>query len=108
MPRGAIVFSAATRAACAALGSEITRVRRERRWSQAELAERIGVSVGTVRAVEKGLPSVTLGVAFEAAGVLGIDLLGGPGSVAARTAENRRVLALLPQRIRAEPADDDF
>ena len=108
MPRGVRVFSAATREVCAALGSEIARVRRERRWSQADLAERVGVSLGTVRAVEKGSPSVTLGVAFEAAGVLGIDLLGGPATVAARAAENRRALALLPQRVRAEDVDDDF
>ena len=108
MPRGVRVFSAGTRGACTALGSEIARVRRERRWSQAELAERIGVSLGTVRAVEKGSPSVTLGVAFEAAGVLGIDLLGGSAAAAARTADNRRALALLPQRVRAEAVDDDF
>lgn len=108
MPRGVMVFSAATREVCAALGSEIARARRERRWSQAELAERVGVSLGTVRAVEKGSPSVTLGVAFEAAGVLGIELFGGPATVSARTAENRRALALLPQRVRAEAVDDDF
>lgn len=103
-----MVFSAATRAVCAALGSEVARGRRERRWSQAELAERVGVSLGTVRAVEKGSPSVTLGVALEAAVVLGIDLLGGSATVATRTADNRRALALLPQRVRAEVVDDDF
>ena len=108
VPRGVRVFSAATREVCAALGSEIARVRRERRWSQTELAGRVGVSLGTVRAVEKGSPSVTLGVAFEAAGVLGIDLLGGPAAAAARRTENRRALALLPKRVRVEVVDDDF
>lgn len=108
MARGVTVFSAATRQVCAALGTEIARVRRERRWSQSELAERIGVSLGTVRAVERGVPSVTLGVAFEAAGVLGIDLLGGTELAAERTAANRRALALLPQRVHAEDVDDDF
>ncbi len=67
VPRGVSVYSAVTREVCAALGSEITRVRRERRWSQAALAERVGVSIGTVRAVEKGSPSVTLGAAKGAA-----------------------------------------
>lgn len=108
MARHVTVFSVPTRAVCAALGTEIARVRRERRWSQAELATRVGVSLGTIRAVEKGAPSVTLGVAVEAATVLGIELLGGPTAATARAAENRRALALLPQRIRAEAADDDF
>lgn len=108
MPRGVAVFSIATRQLCEALGTEISRARRERRWSQAELAERVGVSVGTVRAVESGAPSVTLGVVFEAAHVLGIVLLDGTAAAVARTAENRRVLQLLPQRIRSVAVDDDF
>jgi len=93
---------------CAALGTEIARTRRERRWTQAELSARVGVSLGTIRAVETGAPSVTLGVAVEAATVLGIDLLGGPAAASARVADNRRALTLLPQRIREEAVDDDF
>ncbi|MGY1887745.1 helix-turn-helix transcriptional regulator [Blastococcus sp. SYSU DS0753] len=108
MPRRRAVYSEPTRGVCAALGSEIARVRRERRWSQTELAQRVGVALGTIRAVEKGAPSVTLGVAVEAATVLGIDLLGGPSAAAARVADNRRMLALLPQRVRAEAVDDAF
>lgn len=108
MPRRVTVYSTPTRAACAALGSEISRVRRERRWSQTDLANRVGVALGTIRAVEKGSPSVTLGVAFEAATVLGIDLFGGQALAVARAAENRRTLELLPQRVRAEAVDDDF
>ncbi len=101
-------FSAVTRQACHALGTEIARARRERRWPQAELAERVGVSLGTIRAVERGTPSVTLGVALEAASVLGIDLLGGAEHAAERTAVNRRALTLLPQRVRTVAVDDDF
>lgn len=108
MPRHVAVYSAPTRDVCAALGSEIARARRERRWSQTELAERVGVALGTIRAVERGSPSVTLGVAVEAAVVLAIDLLGGPAAAATRAADNRRVLALLPRRVRAEAVDDDF
>jgi len=108
MPRRASVYSAPTRDVCAALGTEIARTRRERRWTQAELSARVGVSLGTIRAVETGAPSVTLGVAVEAATVLGIDLLGGPAAASARVADNRRALTLLPQRIREEAVDDDF
>ncbi|MCZ2818011.1 helix-turn-helix domain-containing protein [Modestobacter sp. VKM Ac-2984] len=108
MSRRVTVYSTPTRDVCAALGSEVARVRRERRWSQTELAERVGVALGTIRAVEKGAPSVTFGVAVEAATVLGIDLLGGPAAAATRAADNRRTLALLPQRVRAQAVDDDF
>lgn len=102
------VFSKSTRAVCEALGTEVSRVRRERRWSQSELAGRIGVSLGTLRSIEQGSPSVTLGAAIEAASVLGIDLLGGTDAATARAADNRHTLSLLPQRIRAQAVDDDF
>ena len=108
MARGVKVYSAATRQLCALLGSEVARVRRERRWSQAELAERIGVSLGTLSAIERGSTSVSLGSAFEAAYVLGLDLFGGTEAAAARAADNRRVLQLLPQRVREANVDDDF
>ncbi len=108
MPRRARTFSSVTVRLCAALGTEIARARRERRWSQTELAERVGISLGTVRAIEKGTPSVALGVAFEAATVLGIDLFGGTDAAAARSADNRRALQLLPKRVRSVVVDDDF
>jgi DNA-binding XRE family transcriptional regulator len=41
------------------LGLEVARARRVRRWSQAELAERAGVSRETVRKVEHGGHRVT-------------------------------------------------
>ena len=108
MGRSAKVYSSATRQLCAALGSEVARVRRERHWSQTELAERIGVSLGTVRAIERGSVSVSLGSAFEAAFVLGVDLFGGAETAAVRAADNRRTLALLPERVREAHVDDDF
>ena len=53
------------------LGDKVVLARRERRWTLAELAERVGVSVVTMRKVEKGYPSVALGTAFEAAALVG-------------------------------------
>jgi hypothetical protein len=47
-------------------------------------------------------------VAFEAAQVLGLVLMGGPDVAAARAAESRRVMQLLPQRVRSVSVDDDF
>ncbi|HTR89339.1 MAG TPA: helix-turn-helix transcriptional regulator [Solirubrobacteraceae bacterium] len=58
------------------LGAQIRLARRERRWSQQELAERIGVTARTVSKIEHGELSVSLGGAFEAAALLGVGLLG--------------------------------
>ena len=94
------------------LGLEIARARRARRWSQEELAERAGISAGTLRSVERGSPSATIGIAFEVASLVGIDLLGAsPDELPARVARSQDRLELLPSRVRARASDeldDDF
>src|SRR5665811_837660 len=65
----------------------------------------------TLRKVERGEPSVAIGIVFEVAVLLGIDLLGTPEEVHARTRRVQESLALLPPRVRhprADAADDDF
>ncbi len=75
-----------------------------------QLAERAGASVVTLRKVERGDLTVGLGVAFEAASILGVPLFHAD-------AERRRLeadrladrLALLPQAVRRpSEVDDDF
>lgn len=56
------------------LGAEVRLARRERRWSQAELAERAGVTSRTIYKIERGDLSVGLGAAFEAAALVGVPL----------------------------------
>jgi transcriptional regulator with XRE-family HTH domain len=56
------------------LGAQIRLARRKRRWSQAELAERVGITARTVYKIEHGDPSVSLGAAFEAAALLRVPL----------------------------------
>lgn len=56
------------------LGAQIRLARRERRWSQDELAERAGITTRTVYKIEHGDLSVRLGSAFEAAALLGVPL----------------------------------
>jgi transcriptional regulator with XRE-family HTH domain len=56
------------------LGAQIRLARRQRRWSQAELAGRVGITPRTVYKVEHGDLSVGLGAAFEAAALLGVTL----------------------------------
>jgi transcriptional regulator with XRE-family HTH domain len=101
----------AAAAAATALGSLVAAGRRERGWTAAELAERLGVSVQTLRRLERGSPTVAVGLVFEAALLCGVELFSTPqdqlGGLA-RDAETR--LALLPARVRPRPTviDDDF
>ena len=55
-------------------GSRIQLARHERRWTQQELADRAGIPHVTMRKVEHGDLSVGLGVAFEAAALVGVPL----------------------------------
>jgi transcriptional regulator with XRE-family HTH domain len=104
------VYSPIALEAARLLGARVRLARRERRWTLQELAQRVGVTHVTMRKVEHGDPTVGLGVAFEAAAVLGVPLF--HEQVARRALEAARVddrLALLPQQVR-QPAhvDDDF
>ena len=93
------------------LGNQIALARRRRRWTSAELAERVGVSVRTISNLEHGSPSVTIGVAFEAASILGVSLFGAEGpELAALVRRGQDTLALLPSRVYPDrlPADDNF
>jgi transcriptional regulator with XRE-family HTH domain len=92
------------------LGASIRLERRRRRWTVAELAERVGVTEATMLKVEHGNPGVRLGIAFEAAALTGVPLFDEDRS--RRALEASRVedrLAVLPQRVRQPlEADDDF
>ena len=91
------------------LGGKVVLARRERRWTLAELAERVGVSAVTMRKVERGDPSVALGTAFEAAALVGVPLF--HHDSARRSVEGEVVhsrLAVLPATVRSRRVDDDF
>ena len=109
MPR-ARTYSPLALEAAKLLGANVRLRRQQRRWTVAELAERVGVSEATMLKVEHGAPGVRLGIALEAAALVGVTLFDEDGS--RRALEAARVedrLALLPQRVR-RPAevDDDF
>jgi transcriptional regulator with XRE-family HTH domain len=104
-------FAPQTIDAAQVLGAQIAQARRARGWTAAELAERVGVSVRTISNLEHGSPTVAMGVAFEAATMLGISLFGVEGSALATLARRGRdTLALLPARVyrSREPVRDDF
>jgi transcriptional regulator with XRE-family HTH domain len=92
------------------LGARVRLARVQRRWTVSELASRLGVSEPTLRKVERGDPTVALGVAFEAAAALGVSLFHEDAD--RRRLELGRVsdrLAVLPQSVRKPTViDDDF
>lgn len=105
------VVSRQAAAAARLLGSMIRSERIRTGMPQHELAERIGVSKGTIVRLEKGHPGLEIGTVFEAAAVLGIPLLQSDRlSVHERLLMEQRQLAVLPQRVRIphEEVSDDF
>lgn len=110
MARQIRTYAPATIEALSLFGVLIASERRRQRLTAAELAERAGVSLPTLRGAERGAPSVAAGVYFELATILRIRLFGTDprdlGSVAGR---ERDRLALLPASVRELPdIDDDF
>ena len=83
----------------------------ERRWSMRGLAERAGISTNTLLRVERGDPTVSLGVAFDVATLVGVPLFYEDRQrLAAELARGRDRVALMPQRVRRRQTDvdDDF
>lgn len=94
----------------AGLGAFIRLARIHRRWSQALLAEKAGISIMTLRSAERGSPAITLGTWVALLWAMGLDDLLVPLTDAA---SDREGIALTKptqgQRVRARRIlDDDF
>ena len=93
------------------LGRQIRLARKQRKWSQSELAARAGISRYTVQKIERGDMTCALGLVFEAASLVGIDLFEAQASPL-----DRRVhdidgrIALLPKSTHKQRkiVNDDF
>jgi len=92
------------------LGAQVRAARLRRRWTLAQLAERVGATPPTLRKVEHGDPSVGLGVALEAAVLCGVPLFAeDPARISGELSRVEQMLALLPRRARPiDDVDDDF
>lgn len=94
------------------LGMEIARSRRARRLTAQDLARRAGIARSTLHAIEHGSPGVAIGVVFEVAYLVGIDLFGtAPGDVPDLLERSRTRLALVPasaRPLRRSEDEDDF
>lgn len=99
-----------TNVALATFGLQIASARREVGWTAQDLAERLGVSRQLVSRIEKGNPSVSVGVMFDAAVLCGVPLFDRPpAGVRDVAAVEAARFALLPQRVRVTTeVDDDF
>ncbi|MEX2489122.1 MAG: helix-turn-helix transcriptional regulator [Pseudomonadales bacterium] len=48
--------------------------RKQRKMTEMDLAERLGIARSTVQRIEKGDPKVAIGIMFEAAALVGVKL----------------------------------
>lgn len=104
-------YLAATKDAVRVLGLQLGAARRAQRRTAVEVAERAGITRVTLRNIERGEPTVSIGLYFEVATVLSVPLFGADGAqLADLVARGERELALLPARVRARDldVDDDF
>jgi len=94
------------------LGQSIKLARKKRRMSETELAERANVSRSTIQKIEKGDPSINIGLVFEAASVIGVPLFSteNPNSLKLQNQEVSEKLALLAQKPGRDSGElkDDF
>jgi transcriptional regulator with XRE-family HTH domain len=85
--------------------------RRARGWTQDELAARLGTTRPTLRRIERGEPTVAIGLVFEAAVLCGVQLFSAdPGELGRVAREANLRAALLPSSVRSPRVtiDDDF
>lgn len=83
----------------ALLGKFIQHGRRRRGMSEKELAERLGVARSTVQRIEGGEPNVGIGMAFEAAALVGVKLFNSDESgITALSGRMDDRIAVLPKR----------
>ncbi len=93
------------------LGKQIKLNRKQRKWSEQNLADRVGISRATLKKIERGEMSPSIGLVFEAATLVGVNLFEQdkiPLSVSIKQSNDK--IALLPQRIQTKTKvlDDDF
>lgn len=85
--------------------------RKNRRWSEKNLADRAGISRATLQKIEAGEMSPSIGLAFEVAALVGVPLFEQDSRALATSIElTQSKIALLPKRIKnkAKAVDDDF
>ena len=103
-------YSRATLEALRLLGAQIRLARKQRGLTEADLAARIGIARSTLQAIEKGEPGVEIGLAFEAATLVGVPLFDPEAAtLAPHIARIEDTLTLMPSSVRPRrEVKDDF
>lgn len=104
-------YSRYTRDAATLLAKQIQLGRKQRKWTERELADRAGISRATLQKIEKGDLGVAIGLVFEVAALVGVALFEAErGSLATHIARTNDRLALLPSAVRKprKSVDDAF
>ena len=97
-----------TAKAISLLGQEIKLGRRQHRWTESDLADRAGISRATLQKIEKGVPTVAIGIVFEVATLVGIKIFEErPQTISFLQGRVQDKLAILPRRIRKSKRDVD-
>ena len=100
-----------TRDAAELLGKLIRLGRKERKMTEEELSGRAGISRRTLQKIERGDPKCEIGLVFELANLVGVNLFGdeGDANIFRNISRIDDKLALLPQSIRSViKLNDDF
>ncbi|MDX8408927.1 MAG: helix-turn-helix transcriptional regulator [Mariprofundales bacterium] len=105
------VYAHYNREAVALLGGLVQQARKERKLTAQDVADRVGISRTTLRRIEQGDMKCEIGLVFEVAALVGVQLFN--ADVVALGALRRNVddrLALLPKTVHlsAQHVDDDF
>lgn len=93
------------------LGQQIKLARKQRKWSEMNLAERAGISRATLQKIEAGEMTPAIGLVFEVASLVGVSLFEHENQRLAHSIDlTQSKIALLPKRIRTrnKVADDEF
>lgn len=105
------VYSHYAQDAASLLGLLIQSARKEKKMTASQMAERAGISRGTLHKIEYGNLTCELGIVFEVAALAGISLF--ELNTTSMLLEKERMqskLSLLPKRIHkiSEDFDDNF
>lgn len=93
------------------LGQQIKLGRKNRKWSEKNLADRAGISRTTLQKIENGEMTCAIGLVFEVAALVGVNLFQQDNQPLATSIDlTQSKIALLPKRIQPKKRaiDDDF
>lgn len=94
------IYSEYAKDAAILMGQLIKLGRKERKWSEQNLADRAGITRATLQKIEKGEMSCAVGSVFELATLVGVQLFEQDGVPLAKHIEHTRdKIALLPKRV---------